>query len=235
MRILTIIIGALLTIAGFFSLANAGLSFISLAFPIGIILIITGLVECLAYKKTIETPEERHWILIEGLTTFVLGVVVLTGQLAADAAVPVVFGLWSMISGIRGFVVITQQSESKEKDLDFYWTVTVSALNLIVGLYAFFNTALLQLSVLAILGLCFVVQGVDIVKLAVDTPYRKPDLIKTKDEKIADAEEAAEKAHEEARKAVKEARKAHREIKKVVEESKEFEEIINEIEEETKE
>ncbi|MGF6375783.1 uncharacterized membrane protein HdeD (DUF308 family) [Clostridiales Family XIII bacterium PM5-7] len=231
MRILTIIVGALLTIAGIFSLGNAGLSFISLAFPIGIVLMITGLVECVAYKRMIETPEERHWILTEGLTTFILGVVVLTGQLAAEIAVPVVFGMWSMVSGIRGFVVVTQKSVPKEKDIDFYWTIIVSALNLIVGLYSFFNNALFQLSALMILGLCFMVQGVDLIKIAVDIPYKKPDLIKSKGEKIADAEQAAIKAKVEAKKAIKEAKKA-RDAVKVAEKAKEFTEIIQAVEEE---
>ncbi len=70
MRILTIIVGALLTILGVFSVANAGLSFLSLAFPIGVVLIIVGMVECFAYKRTVEDEENRHWVLIEGLTTF---------------------------------------------------------------------------------------------------------------------------------------------------------------------
>lgn len=227
MRIITIIVGALLTILGVFSVANAGLSFLSLAFPIGVTLIIVGMVECFAYKRTIEDEENRHWVLIEGLTTFILGVVVLTGQLAADIAVPVVFGMWSMVSGIRGFVIITQVEESKEKDIDFYWTVVVSALNLIVGVYTFFNLMLFQLSVLMILGACFVVQGANVIKIGVDIAYSKPELIKTKEEKIADAEAAAKEAHKEVRQAIKKARQARKGIKKA-EESKEFHEIINE-------
>ena len=227
MRILTIIVGALLTILGVFSVANAGLSFLSLAFPIGVVLIIVGMVECFAYKRTVEDEENRHWVLIEGLTTFILGVVVLTGQLAADIAVPVVFGMWSMISGIRGFVIFTQVVENKEKDIDFYWTVVVSALNWIVGVYTFFNLMLFHLSVLMILGVCFVVQGANVIKIGVDISYTKPELIKTKEEKIADAEAAAEEAHEEVKKAIKKARQARKGIKKA-EESKEFHEMISE-------
>lgn len=222
MRILTIAGGILLTILGVFSVANAGLSFISLAFPIGAVFIIVGMVECFAYKRTIEDEENRHWILIEGLTTFVLGIVVLTGQLAADIAVPVVFGLWSMISGIRGFVILTQVQDTQEKDIDFYWMVCVSGLNLIAGVYTFFNSMLLNLSVLMMLGIIFVIQGANTVKIGADITYNKPDLIKTKDEKIADAQEA----HKEAKKAIKKARKARRAVK-AAEEAMVVEDIIN--------
>ena len=107
MRILTIGVGILLTLLGIFCIANAGLAFISMAFPIGIVLIIVGMVECFSYKKSLENEEEKHWLLIEGMTAFILGIVVLTGQLAADIAVPVVFGMWVMISGIRGLVVLS--------------------------------------------------------------------------------------------------------------------------------
>lgn len=227
MRVLTMAVGVLLTLLGIFSIANAGLSFISLAFPIGVVLIIVGIVESFAYKRTNEDEENRHWVFIEGLTTFILGVVVLTGKLAADIAVPVVFGMWSLISGIRGLVIITHVIEKEEKDMEFYWTLVISLLNGIVGVYTFFNGTLLHLSTLMILGIIFVTQGANVIKTGLDIPYHKPDLIKTKDEKIADAEESARKAHKEMKKAIKKARKARHAVIEAAE-SKEFLEIISE-------
>lgn len=226
MRIVTITAGILLVLLGVFSVANAGLSFISLAFPIGVVLVLVGIAESFAYKRTIEDEENRHWVLIDGLTTFILGIVVLTGQLTADIAVPVVFGMWSMVSGIRGLVIVTQVEKSSEKDVDFYWMVVVSTLNLIVGVYSFFNTMLLNLSVLMILGICFVVQGGHVIKIGLDITYNKPDLIKTRDEKIAEARAAAEEAHREAKKAIRKARRTRSAVE-AAKESMEFEEIIN--------
>ena len=218
MRIITVIAGILLTFLGVFSIANAGLSFLSLAFPIGITLMLVGLVECFVYKRIRNDVDAGHWVLIDGLTTFILGIVVLTGRLAADIAVPVVFGMWSMISGIRGFSVLAFETDTKEKNIDFYWAFMVSLLNFAIGVYAFFNSSLLHLSVLMILGICFVVQGANIIKIGFDIVYSKPDLIKTKDEKIAEAEEAAKEAN---------ARKAKNAVK-AAEEAKEFHEIISE-------
>ncbi|MEY8367797.1 DUF308 domain-containing protein [Anaerovoracaceae bacterium 42-11] len=227
MRIITVIAGILLTFLGVFSIANAGLSFLSLAFPIGIILMLVGLVECFVYKRIRNDVDAGHWVLIDGLTTFILGIVVLTGRLAADIAVPVVFGMWSMISGIRGFSVLAFETDTKEKNIDFYWAFMVSLLNFAIGVYAFFNSSLLHLSVLMILGICFVVQGANIIKIGFDIVYSKPDLIKTKDEKIAEAEEAAKEAKKEMKKAIKKARKAKNAVK-AAEEAKEFHEIISE-------
>lgn len=227
MRILTVIVGLLLTVLGIFCIAGAGLSFISLAFPIGIVLLIVGITECFTYRRTNEDEEKRHWVLIEGLTTFVLGIVVLTGKLAADIAVPVVFGMWSMISGIRELVIMTQVTEREEKDIDFYWTLIVSLLNFAVGVYTFFNPTMFHLPVLMILGIIFVIQSANVIKIAMDIPYYKPELLKTKDEKIADAEAAAKKARKEAKRAIKKAKNAKDAVKVAVE-AEEFHEIIAE-------
>lgn len=228
MRILSMITGVLLAAVGILSIANEGLSFISMAFPIGVVLILVGLVECFSYKKAIENEEGKHWLLIEGLTTFILGVVVLSGHLSADVAVPIVFGMWVMVSGIRGFVVLMQMMEDKEeKDIDFYWNFMVSGLNLIIGIYTFYNSATFQFSVLMILGLCFVVQGANIIKIGWDIKYVKPEIIKTKDEKIAEAAEAVEEAHKEVKKAIRKARRAKRRAQKA-EEAKEYQEIVAE-------
>ena len=80
MRIITVIAGILLTFLGVFSIANAGLSFLSLAFPIGSILMFVGLVECFVYKRIRNDVDAGHWVLIDGLTTFILGILVLTGR-----------------------------------------------------------------------------------------------------------------------------------------------------------
>jgi len=228
-RILTIGAGVLMTLLGVFSIANAGLAFMSLAFVIGIVLIIVGMIECFSYKKSLENEEEKHWLLIEGMTTFVLGVVVLTGQLAADIAVPVVFGMWIMISGIRGFVILTQVKIDRAnvvRDIDYYWDIVVSTLNLVLGLYTFFNNLLYPLSVLAILGLCFVVQGATVIKVGYDLTYVKPTILKTKDEMMEEAEAAAEEAHKEVRRAIRKARHAKRAARKA-ENTKDFAELVN--------
>ena len=231
MRIVTIAAGILFTLFGVFCIANAGLSFMSMAFPIGIILIIVGIFECISYRKSLDNNEEKHWLLTEGLTTFILGVVVLTGQLAADIAVPVVFGMWVMISGIRGFVVLTQLKVDRAnivRDFDFYWDLVISALNIVVGVYTFFNNLLYPVTVLAILGICFVIQGTTVIKFGYDMTYVKPDILKTKEEKLEEAETAAEEAHKEVRRAIRKARHAKKAAKEV-ENSKDFNELVNDI------
>ncbi len=228
MRVLTIAAGVLLAVLGIFSIASSGLSFISLAFPIGLIMIFSGIIECFAFRKAVDDEEDKHWILIEGLTTFLLGIVVISGQLAADIAVVPVFGLWSAISGLRGLVVVFSMSAPKEeKDINYYWDLVTAVLAAVFGVYAFFNSFMFNVPVLTLVGLIVVVQAAVVIKISFSIAYKKPHLIKTKAEKIRAAEEEAEKAKEEMKQAIIKAREA-KEALKEVEEEKDFHEIIAE-------
>ncbi len=230
MRIITIIAGALLAILGIFAVANAGLSFLSLAFPIGLGLLIVGIVECFAYKKAVDDEEDKHWILVEGITTLLLGIVVLSGVLAADIAVPAVFGMWSAISGIRGLVITFSMKEAaqrEEKDANYYWDLITAVLASLLGLVAFFNTMLFNLSVLSIVGCIITVQAAVVIKISFSIVYKKPELIKSKAQKLREAAEAAEQAKTEMKEAIDKVREA-KAVLKEVEEEKEFHEIIAE-------
>ena len=77
------------------------------------------------------------------------------------------------------------------------------------------------------LGIIFVIQGINVIKVGFDTTYKKPDLIKTKEELVAEAEKKAEEARAEAKIAVKKARRAKAAIREV-EEIKVTYDIFNE-------
>lgn len=229
MKIFTMIAGLILTILGVFCIAESGLSFLAVAFPVGLVMMFVGIVECFAYKKVAETEERKHFIFIDGLTTFFIGFVSISGCLTIDLAVVVAFALWSMVAGIRviGLLIEDKSYKEEEKDLNFYCMVIVSALNLLLGIYGFFNSMLLEVTVLMMVGLCCAVQGLNVIRIGFDIPYIKPDLIKTKDEKIADAEAEVQKA----KKVMKEAIQNVRDAKVAVaaaEEEPEFDELISE-------
>lgn len=227
MKFFTILTGGIFALSGIYALVNSGLSFMSIAFPVGIVLLFVGLVQCLSYRSSRGDIESVHWMLIEGLTTFFLGVVVLSGRLAADIAVPVVFGMWIMISGIRGLVVISENFIGQTKNFDFFWNLGVGVLNFGAGIYTFFNNDLLGFSVTTLVGACIILQGVNMVKIGTTMIYKKPDVIKTKIEKLEEVTEQAALAHANAKEAIKAAKEAKLEVKKI-EEYKEFHEIIEE-------
>ena len=97
MRILTIISGILMVLTGAFCLMNPGQTFLSLAFVVGLIMVLNGLIHALAYfigRGLHNRGDNNGWILTDALLTLLLGILILCNQLVADTAIPLVFGMW---------------------------------------------------------------------------------------------------------------------------------------------
>ena len=151
MRILTMLTGILFMGAGIFLVANEGVTFLSVAFIVGLMFVIAGIVECLSYSSYRGDNEERSWILNDGTTTFVLGVLILLNKISADAVVPMILGLWVLIAGIRNFVHAWEHVEDRGNT--FYDHLIIGLLNIIFGLYVFFDGEIFNLASITMIGL----------------------------------------------------------------------------------
>ena len=178
MRLLTIISGGMLIMTSLFCYANPGETFLALAFVLGFAMILTGLVQVAAYWWGRDNRRDNNgWIFAEALTTLVLGILVLTSLIAADAAVPMVFGLWVVFSGILRVVVATM-IDYKTKKANFVWTMLTGLLCVITGLYAFLNPLTANLNIAILLGLLFMIQGVCTMELGIHMPHEKKEKVK---------------------------------------------------------
>jgi len=194
MRLLTVISGVLLVATGVFGIANQGVSFLAIAFVIGVVMIFSGLVQASGYiygrysnreeivigddtssekqKQFIRTQNNAHgWIMIDGLVTFTLGLLVLSNLLKADIAIISVFGMWMLSAGIRRGVT-SSYIDRKKKSINFYWTLGTGVLNTVAGIYAFYNDSLFQFPLATLLGVFFVLQGISTLELGVHMPHR---------------------------------------------------------------
>ncbi|MCQ2547437.1 MAG: DUF308 domain-containing protein [Clostridia bacterium] len=239
MKAITVITGILFAGVGVFSIANAGLPFAALAFIIGIAFIVSGFVLCFSYRRlNSEVAENVHWILMEGLSSLILGIIILTGYLEADLVVLGVIGMWVMISGIRTAVV---SFDDYQKDqFKFNYNFIIGIVELVVGVLSFFNQALLGFSVVAIVGVVMICQGLSIVLSGLMIKYQKPDALKTKEELLEEAKEQVEAARSDAKEALQAVREAKENLSDVennpslmeqIDEPIEFEPIVKSEEE----
>lgn len=215
MRIITMLTGVLFMGAGIYLVANGGITFMSVAFVIGILFVFGGIVECLSYNSYRGDEEGRKWILIDGMTTFLLGGLILLNKLSADAVVPMVLGLWVITTGVRNFVTAWESLE--KRDRKFYDHMIIGLINLIAGIYVFFDVDIFNLATITMVGLCIVVQGFNIFHIGATIIIMKPDFIKTKEEMLQDAAAKALEAHEAAKEAIKVAKEARAEVKVIKE------------------
>ena len=207
--------GILFLGAGIYLVANEGVTFLSVAFIVGLMFVIAGVVECLSYSRYRGDNVERSWILNDGTTTFVLGVLILLNKISADAVVPMILGLWVLITGIRNFVHAWEHIE--ERGNAFYDHLIIGLLNLIFGLYVFFDGEIFNLASITMIGLCMIVQGVNIIHIGATIRVIKPKFIKTKEEMLEEAAARFEEAHANAKEAIKAAKAAQAELKSVEE------------------
>ena len=213
MRIITMLTGLLFVASGVFLIMNEGVTFLSVAFIVGVMFVIAGVVECLSYSGYRGDNEERSWILNDGTTTFVLGILILLNKISADAVVPMVLGLWVLITGIRNFVRAWEHVDDRTNN--FWDHLLIGLLNLIFGLYVFFDGEIFNLASITMIGLCIVVQGINIIHIGATIRIIKPKFIKTKNERLWEATARFEEAHAAAKEAIKAAKEAQQELKAV--------------------
>ena len=213
MRFLTIVTGILFMAGGVYLVTQEGITFLSIAFAVGIMFLIAGLIEVISHNSFRGDEDAGTWVLIDGLTTFVLGALILLGKISQDITVPQVLGLWVLITGIRNLAKAWEDLDIRNSY--FYDHLLVGLLNLIVGLYVFFNADIFNLASITLAGICIVVQGINLTNAGITIKIVKPDVIKTREEKLTDAAQKAREAQIAAREALEAAKAAHSEFKEV--------------------
>ncbi|MDD2218372.1 MAG: DUF308 domain-containing protein [Eubacteriales bacterium] len=168
MRIITITMGVLYAFASVLSFMNAGKTFIAFAFIIGMLMLIQGAFGVLVCIKVKKRTWHRDYFLTESILSILLSVIVLFNQLIADITVPVFFGMWLMFVGITRIVAVIRCGKDSEK----MWArkAGLGVLSLLVGFYSFFNQATFALSVAIIVGICLMVQAMNLIYTGIEIP-----------------------------------------------------------------
>lgn len=203
MRILTIISGILMALTGVFCFMNPGQTFLSLAFVVGIVMAVNGLIHALAYfigRGLHNKGDNNGWILTEALITLLLGILILCNQLVVDTAIPTVFGIWMFVSGFLRIEAATHINKEKKLS-NFRTTMLLGVITVLVGIFGFINPLVKWMTTAVLLGIFMIMQSVNIVELGVHMPHEKKDYIKiykrTRDAvKISDEDETPDKVKE---------------------------------------
>ena len=216
MRILTIIGGILMVLTGAFCFSSPGQTFLAFAFVVGLVMVLNGTIHAVAYlsgRGLHNKGDNNGWILTDALITLLLGILVLCNHLVADTAIPMVFGMWVLVTGILRIEAATHINKEK-KQKNFRVTMITGVLTTLIGLFGFINPLVAWLSTTFLLGFFMVMQGINIIELGINMPHekkayvkvykrkREPVLITEEDEtpeKVAERLKAREEAEAEAK------------------------------------
>ena len=169
MRVLKIAAGVILILTGVFCFANPGAIFLSIAFLLGCAMLLSGISAILAFIWISRKKEITNSLLIEGMLSIILGLLVLSNQLLADAAIQVFFGMWVLISGVIRIAEAYVQRKSGMMML--IWLLSLGLIGIAAGLYAFFNTVLFDFSAIMLVGILYVVQGFNVILVGINLNF----------------------------------------------------------------
>lgn len=180
MRALTIFSGVLMVASGAFCFVNPGQTFLTMAFVVGSVMVICGMIHALAYligRGMHNKGDNNGWILIDALLTLLLGILILCNQLVVDSAIPMVFGMWVMVSGLLR--VEAASHINKEKKLQNFKAATITGIaTIVVGIFGFVNPLLSWVSFIVLLGIFLVMQGINSIELGINMPHEKKSYIR---------------------------------------------------------
>lgn len=231
MRIFMLIASLLMVGTGTFCIANANLSFISVAIVVGIALLVMGVSEFIAgLVSRINTHERvRAFIKIEALLAVILGIVFSSGQITDEQSVISLFAFWTTMNGFKS-ISFTKMNYKINTTIENV-SQLLGLVTALIGIYAFFNSSLLNINALILVGLCMMMIGLDCFKLSLQIEYKKSEIISSSEEKLEEAKMDEKEAMEKAKEAIRDSKDAKRRIAKYTTEITREETLKNKLKE----
>ena len=174
MRVITLAGCFLMVATGAFCFINPGQTFMTMAFVIGSVMVINGVIHALGFllaRGSFGIGDNNGWILIDAILTLLLGILILCNQLTVDMAIPMIFGMWVLVSGLLRFEAATRINRQK-KPGNFKAAFITGVVTILVGLIGFINPFVTYVSIIITLGIFLVVQGINSIELGINMPHK---------------------------------------------------------------
>lgn len=158
LRILWAVLGVLMIVAGIVCLCVPGMTEATLALAYGIILLISGIADIVIFAVWGPAMFGAGWLLLDGILTVLLSMFLLFNMGFTALALPYIFGMWLMFSGISKFV--------SSFDLRAFgvrgwgWMMALGIVMTAVGFVAFLDPVLSTLAMTVITGIMFMIYGI---------------------------------------------------------------------------
>lgn len=214
MKLLMMAVSLCMLGAGTFCIANSTVAIGSVAFIIGVVFCAVGVCELLLLKGTSELSINlQKEYLAQSFIMIIVGIVFLSGQMLDEASATLCFALWMSYEGVQALAEarILIKDNSTEENI----FLLISFLNLVIGVYMFFNNLLFDINTLTLIGLCISLLAIKKLILSLDIDYKKPAFLSGNQEKLQAAEREEKKAMAKAKSAIRESKEIQRKIEKI--------------------
>ena len=156
-RALWIISGILLLIAGVYILINPAAGVASMALLLGIIMLLSGIVDIVVFARWHKLITGAGWIFADGILTIVLSLFLMFNQILAAAALPLIFSMWLLFTGISRIVGSVDIKKAGVRG--WGWFLALGIIVTVLGIVSLFEPLATLITMTILVGLNFIVQG----------------------------------------------------------------------------
>ena len=157
-RILWIIAGVLLIIAGVYCLCNPDVGLMTLSLYIGIAMLISGIIDIVIFAKWNGQMFGAGWFLADGILTVLLALFLLFNQAFTMLSLPFIFGMWLLFSGISYFVNSFELQSFGVKG--WGWLTALGIVLAVIGFFSFFDPIADMFALSILIGIFLICEGI---------------------------------------------------------------------------
>lgn len=157
-KVLWIISGVLLLIAGIICLSRPGVALVTLSIYLGLSMLASGVIDIVIFAKANRFMAGAGWFLADGILTVLLSLFLLFHQAFTLLSLPYIFGMWLLFSGISKFVSSFELRRLGVRG--WGWFTALGILLAVVGFIAFFDPVSDLIAISLLVGFLLIFQGV---------------------------------------------------------------------------
>ncbi len=158
MRILWILSGILLIIAGVICVADPTAALVSFAAFLGVVMLASGVIDIIIFAKWHTIMMGAGFELAEGILTILLAIFLICNEWLAAMALPFIFAAWLLFSGVSKAIA---SFDLKKLGISIWYFLTaLGILDVVLGIVLFFQPSVAVVAIGMIIGFTFFVQGI---------------------------------------------------------------------------
>ncbi len=156
-RVLWVLSGILLVVAGIFAIANPAAALTSLAFLIGLSMLISGVIDIVIYARGYALLAGAGWILADGILTVILSLFLLFKQVVTAAVLPFVFGMWIIFTGVSRAIGSFDLKRLGVRG--WGWFLALGIVLVVLGLLCFCKPLAAAVAIGILVGVVLILEG----------------------------------------------------------------------------
>lgn len=157
-RVLWVLAGAVLIVAGVVCLIHPGIALSSASLLLGIVMLFSGIVDIIIFATGHAWMVGAGWFLVDGILTVLLSLFIFGNQWFTTLTLPFIMGMWLLFSGISKFV---NSFDLQRLDVRGWgWFTALGILMAAAGFFSFWDPFIGTMAMAAVIGMILILQGI---------------------------------------------------------------------------